>query len=145
MIYIPFHPDHLLSINFVKEEQFFNSALDNAVVRRQYFWPALSFSAINQSNRIVSSFGLVPIWGGRAIAWAIFDKDIGPKSFVPVAKKAKEMMEGLMYMHFNRLEAYIQAGYDKAERLAISFCFEKEGLMKNFMDGKDYFLYARVK
>jgi hypothetical protein len=144
MRYIPFHPDHFLAIDFVKEESFICSAMMDPAARRQWFYPTLSYTAV-EDGKIYGAFGIVPLAHGRGLAWAVFDRNISPKRFTTVAKRAKFMMEEMFNLHFFRLEAYIQPGYEQAHRLAKVFKFEKEGRMRKFDGINDYDLYARVK
>jgi hypothetical protein len=139
--YIPYHPNHAAMINFVEEESSQNYMPPG--IRREWMVPGLSYSAI-KDGKVVACFGLLPLFGERALAWAMFDKDIG-KSFVSVSKRARFMMEEQLRYNFSRIEAYVDTSYPQAKRLVELWGFELEGIMKKFDNEKDYFLYARVK
>lgn len=144
MIFLPFHPDHLLGMGLVPQEESYMERMKEGAIRRQWYYPALSFSAMD-GGKIYATFGILPLWAGRGLAWSLFDKEINPRRFVVTALRSKEMMEATMEHCFYRLEAYIRADYPNAHRYAKLLGFECEGLMRNFDGENDFHLYARTK
>lgn len=43
-----------------------------------------------------------------------------------------------------RLQAYVECDFDEAVRMVKHLGFEKESIMKNFMDDKDAYMYVRI-
>ena len=57
----------------------------------------------------------------------------------------KEWIDIFVKEHnIKRLQAYIECDFEKAIRMVKQLGFEKESLMKNFVDDKDAFMYVRL-
>lgn len=84
--------------------------------------------------------GFLPIWEGRAMAWALVAADAG-RHMAAIHRAALERVRGAGY---RRLEAYVDPRFAAARRWVAMLGFEYEGLLKRFTPtGDDMELYCR--
>lgn len=86
---------------------------------------------------VIACAGLHEIWPGRFVAWALFGQ-LSPREWVLVRRACLRVMDATQ----GRVEA--SAGFDAAEKFLVALGFEREGLMKNYWEGRDHVLFARV-
>lgn len=87
--------------------------------------------------------GLVPYWGLRAEAWAIF-RPGHRKHFYTLHKEVKRYLDTCP---FRRIEATVECEFENGHRWirALGFTLEAPRLKLYFPDGKDASLYALIK
>lgn len=140
MIVEPFRPDHLKELPL----QLAQAHLSATVAGKEYA-AALSLGeayAALIEGRPVACAGLVEMWPGRAIAWALLSRDAGPH-FLKIHRAVARMLD-LCPCH--RVEAYADAGFPAASRWLETLGFAREGVMRAFTaDRRDCFLYARIR
>ena len=79
-------------------------------------------------------------------AWAIVNHDKGSQEPFVLTKAVRRGLDATQEEHdLARIHAVIAKGNDKACRWAELLGFERETLMRKWLCGRDYFLYARVK
>lgn len=145
MIHIaPFHPDHLIEVDTVPVFGMTEEARRDPAWRRQFFYTALSQTAVG-GGRIVGCYGIVPyLWAGRGFVWAAFDKDIGSGLFAAVVLRIRREMNMVMEHGFYRLETAVDPDFKPGRRLAAALGFEIEGMAKKMDGARDYLIYART-
>lgn len=93
-----------------------------------------------RGKEIVASAGLYPTWPGRAIAWAFFS-DLRPREWVQVTVRLGEV---LATQPFERIEATAAADFPQAVMFLERLGFRREGLLRSYVAGQDYYMMARV-
>lgn len=89
--------------------------------------------------------GLIKLWPGTGELWLICDVQV--KNYVQeMYGYCKHLLEHTMdLMYLVRAQTKVQADWQTAIKFAERMGFEREGLLKKFKDGADYFMYARVR
>lgn len=92
----------------------------------------------------VAAAGVVPVFGHRAIAWAMLSEDAGPH-MLSVVRKIKSTFPILPY---RRIEMTVRADFDAGHRLALLLGMKletPEPMRAHGATGEDEYLYAMVK
>jgi hypothetical protein len=97
---------------------------------------------VRRDGKLVALGGYTPVWQGRAVAWAYLGRDSGP-SMPAITRKVRRTLDDLA-LEFPRIEAYASRNYGAASRWLVLLGFRREGLLRKFADGRDYFMYART-
>ena len=99
--------------------------------------------AARYNGKVVAMAGYLPVWEGRAILWGLIGSDAGPAMASLFQRTKKELKQ--VQIDFPRVEAYAARNHEAAHRLLklLGFVCESKR-MKNFHNGKDYSLYAKV-
>lgn len=85
--------------------------------------------------------GLVEMWPGRAYAWALLDRDVGPH----MLKLTRDIRAVLASSGFRRIEMAVDAGFEPGERWARLLGFVPEVLARRYMPhGGDAWIYVRI-
>jgi hypothetical protein len=88
--------------------------------------------------------GLVPLWPGRAYAWALLSEGAA-SHLLELTRIARFVLETSGH---GRIEAYVDAEFKQAQRWArmLGFVNETPTPMRKYLpEARDAFLYARVK
>jgi hypothetical protein len=140
---IPFKAEHAIELADNLREDLKHSPISwQQMQNNEFAGPA--FTGLYE-GKVVGCGGMV-IMGDRAVAWALFSRDIKKLqlSFFKYVKKYLEMIVAVC--DIKRLEAHIQTGFPEAEVFAQHLGFEREGVpMKNFIGGHDYLMYVKHK
>ena len=97
---------------------------------------------VRRGGKLVALGGYTPIWEGRVAVWGYLGVDSGP-SMSAMTRKVKTELDTLA-LEFPRIEAYASRNYGAASRWLVMLGFRREGLMRKFASGRDYFMYART-
>lgn len=140
MIVEPFRPDHLESFIAQPAQEYARANLGSAAYRQALVGP-YSFAGLID-GRVVACAGVVPLWEGRADAWALVAQDIGPlgmhRLHFAVARHLKRFS-------FRRIEAACDASFLQAHRWLELLGFAYEGPLKAYTpDGRDCLRFARI-
>lgn len=101
-----------------------------------------SFSLICDEGVVWGCAGVCQLDPHRANAWALIREGIGGNFF----RFHKEVYSFLCNTEYNRVEMAVDTEFQESERWARMLGFELEGYMRQyFPDGRDAYLYARVK
>lgn len=95
-------------------------------------------------NVCVAAAGVVPIFAGRAVAWAILSNDAAPY-MLEIIRKVRRTMAGLPY---RRIEIAVRADFEDGKRFAklIGMALETpEPMRAHGANGEDEYMYAVVK
>lgn len=89
----------------------------------------------------VACAGMVPVWPGRAYAWALLDRDVGPH-MLAVTRAIRSRLDRAS---FARIEMAAAVDFEAASRWARLLGFERESLARKYLpDGRDAWIYVRV-
>lgn len=97
---------------------------------------------VRRDGALVALGGYTPVWEGRAVVWGYLGANSGP-SMAAMTRKVRAELDALA-LEFPRIEAYASRNYGAASRWLNLLGFRREGLMRKFAGGRDYFLYART-
>ena len=106
----------------------------------EYFASGIALSAW-VSGRCIGAAGVLPRWKGRAEAWTLFSEDAG-KYIWPCLAKMKYVLNNL---DFKRVDMVVQKGNGSGHLIAKRLGFVIEMPLEAWYDGKDYFMYKRIK
>lgn len=98
----------------------------------------IAFTLID--GRILACYGAIKIWEGRWAAWAVLSR-YARERMLSVTRHVKNVMP----QADGRLEIIVESDFKEGLRWAkmLGYTLEAER-MKNFLNGKDYALLARV-
>jgi len=94
---------------------------------------------------IVASGGILPLWKGVGEAWVVSSElvNLYPLTFAKVIwRKLKELIET---MDFERVQTTVDKDHLVSQKWVERMEFKKEGLMRKFLGGRDYYRYALIK
>ncbi len=97
---------------------------------------------VRRNGELVALGGYTPVWKGRAVAWAYLGVNSGP-AMPAITRKVRRTLDDLA-LEFPRVEAYASRNYGAASRWLVLLGFRREGLMRKFAAGRDYFMFART-
>lgn len=97
---------------------------------------------VRRGGKLIAMGGHTPVWAGRTVVWGHIGADAGP-SLAAMTRKVRQELDALA-LEFPRIEAYASRNYGAASRWLVMLGFRREGLMRKFADGRDYFMYART-
>ncbi len=141
MLVVPFKAEHLHTLNLQTSQILFAPFLNDAEYGKSLETAGEAFTGIVENETIICS-GVVHQWQNRAIAWALISQNAG-KHFVKVHKAVKRFLD---MSEVNRIEAYVDDGFEEGYRWIEMLGFKHEGLMRQFSPhGLDMHLYAKVK
>ena len=95
-----------------------------------------------RDGKLVAMGGHTPVWAGRTVLWGYLGADSGA-SMAVMTRRVRAELEAVA-LEFPRIEAYASRNYGAASRWLVMLGFRREGLMRKFADGRDYFMYART-
>lgn len=118
-------------------------------------WDQSNWEHVVEQGLAISAFrdetllgvgGLVPIWRGRAAAWAVLASSVTGPDLLFGHRIALELMDAWQREYgFVRVEAHVKDTFVNGHRWARLLGFQTEGLMRCYDPfGDDYRLYARI-
>jgi len=137
---VPFRAAHLGAIQ-PQPAQAFVAPYLGAAAGRALEGPGLAFTGI-AGGTVVGAAGLVPVWPGRAIAWAVLSA-MPPALFLATTRAVDRFLAD---QRIGRIEAYVKSDFAAGHRWARLLGFAREGgpLRRFDPDGHDYDIYARL-
>lgn len=128
---IPFDPVHLHG--FTPHARQANADLSGA-------WFDGVGVTLMDGDDVVAAGGLIPIWSGRVLAWAIISKGA---NMWAVTRAAGEFLR--RFQELPRIEATIDLTFPEAIRWIELLGFQREGTMRKCgPNGEDFAMYSRV-
>lgn len=136
---VPFAPEHAERIRLQPCQQAGHALSSPQAYRAMAAMP--SFSVVD-GDEVVMSGGIVELWPGRAICWALLAEHIGHRMTACVRATRKFLTSVTPH----RLELDVQEGHEEGHRFARMIGFEKETerLRAFYPDGSDGTMYVRV-
>ena len=140
MIVVPYTADHLARLNAQPQQMKIGRFLtpEHAIALQSH----LSFTAL-EGDTVLACSGVVEIWKGRAIAWAVLSGDLKGK-FLPIHRAVQRFLD---CAPFDRIEADVDIDFKEGHRWLqkLGFVMENPRARKYRPDGGDSSIYARVK
>lgn len=103
-----------------------------------------SFSAFD-GELLIGCAGLMPMWPGRAVAWALLSEDAG-RYMRQIHRATKGFLQ---QSQWTRIEAFVVKDFYAGQKWMHMLGFEcetPEGAMRKYTpDGQDCFLYSLVR
>lgn len=133
--------DHLLSIELQSAQAFAQTLLTREYAESIVGQTGVGWT-VAKDGRPVACGGIAEQWPGRAEAWTLLS-DEALLMFRHVHRVARGAIANAPW---SRVEMKVDAQHDAGVRWARRLGFECEGLMRKYTtDGRDIFLFARVK
>lgn len=141
---VPFEPSHAFAIKVRKEEQQ-NYALPRFREYIDVLHRAGNCYTFFSDGEAVFSGGVQILWPGVGEAWVITSAVI-PR----YARKLVDVSNSVIAMVVDsysllRVQAHIRVDWNSAANFIERLRFEREGLLRKYMCGDDYYIYARTK
>lgn len=107
---------------------------------KQAIEDTLAFAAVD-GERVLACSGVIEMWEGRGVAWAMLARDLGAK-FVGVHRAVATFLDA---SNFRRIEATADAGFVEGERWLKKLGFRLETpVMKGYLpNGGDASMWVR--
>lgn len=108
----------------------------------QYLRDGTTFTGVTADGQVMAIAGLIPIWEGRALVWALLSRHSGPH-FRSLHRRVSAFLDA---QSVRRMEATVYEGFTQGHRWLRMLGFECEGLMRAYTpDGASQYLYSRVR
>lgn len=137
---VAYEPEHLERLRLQPAQAYLSGRIGSEYARAMVV-DGQSFSALS-GDRVIACAGLIPLWAGRAHAWALLAEDAG-RDLLAVHRAVGRF---LSLSTVRRIETSVYHEFAAAHRWARLLGFRWEGLMRGYApDGRDCDLYARVR
>lgn len=141
--FVPFRPEHLGWLRLQAAQAYLQPLMSEpeygVSLTGPYAWSAML------RDRPVACAGILPQWPGRAIAWALLTRELGPRQFLRAHHKVAAVLRAAHAAGIRRIETTVDAGFNAGHRWARALGFRPEGLMRAYSpDGRDHLLYGRI-
>ena len=135
----PFEPADLAVIKLQPAQMYLSEWVTRDQANSLAEYP--SYTAFEGASAVAAA-GIVPMWQGRAMAWA-FISAVGPHKFLRVHRAVKHFLDGCF---IQRIEMTVDSDFTQGHRWArmLGFNLEAERMQAYAPDGHDCALYARV-
>lgn len=138
---VPYTPAHLESLLLQPAQDLARPLLASPEYRQALAVPGMAFTALD-GDRVLCCAGLMPLWEGRAEAWALMGADLRPQ-FLRIHYATKRFLNAC---GMRRVEAAVDAHFGCAKEWIEALGFEFEGVLHAYTpDGRDCLRYARWK
>ena len=97
------------------------------------------------AGRLVACAGVQPIWAGRGFAWALIGRGFPAAGWLAFSRAARDMLDAAQAAGFTRLETTVALDFPAGIGWVRLLGFECEGLMRQWLGGRDHLLYARIR
>lgn len=137
----PYTPAHLQRLLLQPAQVAMRPYLSDPGYARALDIPGKAFAAV-EGDQVLACAGIIPMWEGRAEAWALLAADLKPH-FLGIHYATKRFLNAC---GMRRIEAAVDAQFGCARGWVEALGFIYEGpLAKYTPDGRDCLRYARVK
>ena len=135
----PFEPADLAVIKLQPAQMYLSEWVTRDQANSLAEYP--SYTAFDGPSAVAAA-GIVPMWQGRAMAWA-FISAVGPHKLLTVHRAVKHFLDGCF---IQRIEMTVDSDFAAGHRWArlLGFELEAERMQSYAPDGHDCALYARV-
>lgn len=138
-----FRPEHLRRLSLQPAQAQFSAEVIKPGYGDMLVSGGPSFTAMS-GGEVLACAGIADVWEGRGIAWAL----VGERAGRHMLAIHRAVSGFLIQAPYRRIEAMVDAGFDEAHRWIklLGFQCETPDGMRGFTpDGRDSFLYSRVK
>jgi len=110
---------------------------------------ALAASGLNwtavDGHRVIMSAGIVPVWPGRALAWAMVGA-VPRRRWPAITARVGQAIEEGHAAGYRRIEATVLHGFTAGHRWLQRLGFELRCFLPAYdTEGRDHWLYDRVR
>lgn len=103
-----------------------------------------SYTMVN-SEHVIASGGILPLWKGVGEAWVV-SSDLVPKHYMAFVRTVVGQLNKITKdMSLDRVQTTVNVEHAVSIKWVEWMGFEREGLMRKFIGGQDYYRYARVR
>lgn len=104
--------------------------------------PAFTATVVDAGGgeSIVACIGVIPQWEHYHRAWALLSPDAG-RCMVSLTRRISRWLK---FHNDGRVDTAVAVSFLAGQRWAEMLGFRAEGVMRNYKDGKDFYLYAQV-
>lgn len=136
---IPYLPEHLAALRIQQAQAYMEPLMRSPDYAREL--SAGDARTWTHGGDVVGIGGVVPIWPGRACAWALVSAGAG-RCMTALTRSAGAFLSA---SGVRRLEAYVDPDFHAAHRWMRMLGFTLEARMSAFKpDGSPALLYARI-
>lgn len=136
----PFKPEHLKRLLLQPKQETIRPFFENPEYGK-LLANDLAYTAFDGS-RVLCCAGLIPLWEGRAEAWALMGDDL-KRDFLKIHHAVRLFLNA---SNIRRIEAMVDAQFESAKAWVEMLGFQNEGLMRAYTpDGRDCIRYAKMK
>jgi hypothetical protein len=136
---VPYEAGHLRALKLQPAQASFSAWVAESGYAEKVGQAGPAWSAL-EHRRPIACAGFTFPWNGRAIAWAVLG-DCGAE----MLRVTRAVNRALADCPAERIECQVKANFGEALRWAKLLGFEREGLMRRFYEGEDYWSLAMVK
>lgn len=141
---VKYQPSHLRALMLQEAQAFMQPLLADPGYADMLYTAGPAYTAID-GDQVLASAGVMVIWEGRGIAWALLSQSVGPRAFIRVHRAVCRFFD---LCALRRIETTVSPGFVQGHRWMASLGFVREtpGVMKAWTpDGQDMVLYARIQ
>jgi hypothetical protein len=141
---VPFEPSHVLAMSRRPEEKE-NANYPGYPEMIKKMSAAGNCYSIGDGDDIVSCGGISALWPGVGEAWVICSSGIWryARQLLTISRSLIEKIE--CENNLVRVQAHVKASWPAAISFVERLGFEREGLLRKYMNGEDYLCYARLR
>lgn len=139
MIVVPFHVEHLAQLALQPHQAY----LASEVLTPGYAEALATGDAFScfEGDELVMCAGVLPIWEGRGLAWALLSASAGRVMLA----LTRATLRFLKVCRYRRVETHVEVEFAAGHQWMRMLGFEREGCMRAYSpDGRDCDLYARI-
>ena len=141
---IPFEPEHIYGMKPLIKDSFLEQILCNMEYLQNLKKYGTAFSGFTQDGVCVGAAGVHQINLKTYEGWAILSED-SSRHIKSILRAVDLFIQNYFQWDVaDRFQATVKLSYVKGHRFAKLLKFQPEGILKNYEDGADYMLYARV-
>jgi RimJ/RimL family protein N-acetyltransferase len=139
---MPFEPQHLTDLKLQSAQVASEGNFDNPAYAASLKSSGPAYTAFFD-GKVVAVAGMVNIWNGRGLAWALFTP-MALDHFTEIYKAIKRFLE---ISDVRRIECFVDCEFERAHRMArkLGFVMECERMESFTPDGRACSLYARIR
>ena len=140
-----FRPHHLEELELQEAQAYLGDLTGGADYGRTIAIPGMAWSG-RLGGEIVGCCGILPLVGGRAMAWALIGR-IPADQWVRVHRRVLHALEAGHARGLARIETAVSRDFEAGGRwaAALGFVCETPGGMRSWFEGLDFDLWARVR
>lgn len=141
MIIEPYKPEHLDALLLQPAQEFMRPYFSDPQYRRALAVPGKAFAA-SHDGVVLGCAGVMPIWEGRAEAWALLGADL-KNHFLAIHHATKRFLQAC---DVRRVEATVDAEFCPAREWIVHLGFRYEGPLRAYTpDGRDCLRFVRIR
>lgn len=141
---IPFEPEHIYGMKPLIKDALLEQILKNMEYLQNLKKYGVAFSGFTSDGVCVGAAGIRQVNLKTYECWAILSEESN-KHIKSILRAVNLFIQN--YFSFDvadRFQATVKLTYEKGHRFAKLLKFEPEGILKNYENGEDYMMYARV-